>query len=929
MKTSTSATILLSLTAAVLLVAMPAQFGSSQGSSLSQATKLDAELAALGLEQSTHFSETDAVPGADLRWGFPTARAAQLEPGQLLPFVLPGGRAVSIPLAERTLLDERTVCFVFRDLANGNAANITVRAGFVRGTVHATLDGRTTSWNLATGIDANGIGGEYYEPIAPFAGDGEATILGAGEPSGDGGVAGGSDCQDNGLTIDVLVAYTPAFAAQFSGVDAMQTAINGDIGWANGALSNAEALPRFRVAGFAAMSSNGTGSLATDATRLADPGDGWNDEVHAARNTARADLVMLCSDSATSGFASFLGVGAPDGPAAFSAIGRTNATAVSFAAARALGTNLGCCSQLTNPSTCDGFYPYSHAWKYVVTGVTYQTVMATGGDSVIPVYSNPIIQWLGQPTGDADANNARTASLTATIVANYRCSSNTLIDCDGDGVPDAQAITSGLVPDCNITGIPDSCDIAIGISLDLNADGVPDECPVSDVEWTSAGVASMDALGSAVGISSKTGDPEVLGIIGAPGNDGGATNAGAAFTFGYIAGTPFPGESLRASDAVANAFFGRGAAVFRRPVNLTTPTFSARDYALVGAYRWTEVATVGTFPSKGAAYLFAKDGGVWSQIWRYTPPATGGFQARENSLFGYSLAFGRSPRENAEQLIVGAPGHTNGQGKVYLMRNYIPSPALGERPGLLSTRAISSPVDGDNYGAAVALDTFVPVLTTSRVVAVVGAPGRTNGKGAVWVLDRGPSVNGGIGTFPNVGFLLNPPASAALVEGDRYGTAVAICDNLIAIGAPGASQGQGLVHFWERNTNVFNAVASTWQYRGFFKPPDGAAGDAFGSSIGIATAATGGGFTVVVGSPKADLALSSGLRPNAGKVYILHKTVGQSGAELREIRTGFSPATGDEFGYSAASISGLSIIGAPFSDVNGLNSGKARLITNP
>ena len=128
---------------------------------------------------------------------------------------------------------------------------------------------------------------------------------------------------------------------------------------------------------------------------------------------------------------------------------------------------------------------------------------------------------------------------------------------------------------------------------------------------------------------------------------------------------------------------------------------------------------------------------------------------------------------------------------------------------------------------------------------------------------------------------------------------------------------------------MFNPVASTWQYRGFFKPPDGAAGDAFGSSIGIATAATGGGFTVVVGSPKADLALSSGLRPNAGKVYILHKTIGQTGAELREIRSGFSPATGDEFGYSAASISGLSIIGAPFSDVSGLNSGKARLITNP
>ena len=43
----------------------------------------------------------------------------------------------------------------------------------------------------------------------------------------------------------------------------------------------------------------------------------------------------------------------------------------------------------------------------------------------------------------------------------------------------------------------------------------------------------------------------------------------------------------------------------------------------------------------------------------------------------------------------------------------------------------------------------------------------------------------------------------------------------------------------------------------------------------------------------------------------------------------FNPATGDEFGYSAASTRGFSLIGAPFSDITGLNSGKARLLTTP
>ncbi|MEY2715822.1 MAG: hypothetical protein RIT24_2165, partial [Planctomycetota bacterium] len=919
MKTSTSATLLLSLAACALLVTMPAQFGSSSDHS----RKLDAELAELGITQSMHFSETDDLAGSDSRWGFPSARAAQLSPGQSLTFVLPGGRAVSMPLAERMLIDERSVCFVFRDLARGHAATITVRSGVVRGTVYATIDGVSSAWSLATATDVHGVTAEYYEPLpAEVAGD--AAVLGAQTQPAEGGVAGGSDCQDNGQLIDVLVAYTPAFAARFSGIDAMQAAIAGDIGWANGALSNASSVPRFRIAGFAQMTSDGTGSLATDVSQLVNPADNWNDEVHAARNSVRADLVMLCSDSANIGFASVIGVGAPDGSDAFSAIGRTNATGVAFSAARALGTNLGCCSQLTSPSTCSGFYAYSHAWKYIITGTTYQTVMATGADTVIPIFSNPLVDWLGQPSGTVNANNARTASLTALTVANYRCSSDLNIDCDADGVPDQTAIASNLVPDCNFTGIPDSCDIAIGISLDLDANGVPDECPVSDVEIAPSGIASMDTLGSAVGISSRSGDPEVLGVIGVPGRDIGASNAGAATFFSYVAGQTFLGPTLFGSDATSNAFFGRAAATFRRPENLTTPIFAARDYALIGAYRWTEAATVGTFPSKGRIYLFARDAGVWSEVWRYSPPATGGNQARENALFGYSLAFGRSPRENAEQIIVGAPGHTNGQGKVYLMRNYLPSNVPPERAGLLQVRSVAGAVDGDNYGAAVALDTFVPVLATSRIIAVVGAPGRNGGKGATWILERGPGFNGNIGSFTNVTFLLNPPASASLAEGDRFGTAVAICDNLIAIGAPGAAQGKGIVYFWERRTDVFNPVSSTWQYRGFFKPPDGADGDRFGSSISIAQSAVGGGFTVVVGAPKADVPLESGLRLNAGKVYVLHKTVGAIGAELRAIRVGTSPATGDEFGYSAASVSGLSIIGAPFSDVSGLNSGKAR-----
>lgn len=49
-------------------------------------------------------------------------------------------------------------------------------------------------------------------------------------------------------------------------------------------------------------------------------------------------------------------------------------------------------------------------------------------------------------------------------------------DCNGNGMPDALDIASGVSADCNGNGRPDECDIADGTSGDQNANGKPDEC---------------------------------------------------------------------------------------------------------------------------------------------------------------------------------------------------------------------------------------------------------------------------------------------------------------------------------------------------------------------------------------------------------------------------------------------------------------------
>jgi hypothetical protein len=64
-------------------------------------------------------------------------------------------------------------------------------------------------------------------------------------------------------------------------------------------------------------------------------------------------------------------------------------------------------------------------------------------------------------------------------------------------------------------------------------------------------------------------------------------------------------------------------------------------------------------------------------------------------------------------------------------------------------------------------------------------------------------------------------------------------------------------------------------------------------------------------------------------VTLLRRVNGAMGATFVQKRTANDPATGDAFGYSAASVRGLSVGGAPFNDEAGLNAGKVRFMLTP
>jgi hypothetical protein len=70
-------------------------------------------------------------------------------------------------------------------------------------------------------------------------------------------------------------------------------------------------------------------------------------------------------------------------------------------------------------------------------------------------------------------------SLTEALIDDFRLTArfcNVVIDCNENGVEDAEDIATGVSADCNQNGVPDSCDIASGTSEDVDGDGRPDEC---------------------------------------------------------------------------------------------------------------------------------------------------------------------------------------------------------------------------------------------------------------------------------------------------------------------------------------------------------------------------------------------------------------------------------------------------------------------
>jgi len=323
-------------------------------------------------------------------------------------------------------------------------------------------------------------------------------------------------------------------------------------------------------------------------------------------------------------------------------------------------------------------------------------------------------------------------------------------------------------------------------------------------------------------------------------------------------------QKVTASDGTANSYFGSAAAL-----NGST--------ALIGAD--------GDNSFQGAAYLFTKSNGSWSEGQKLT--ASDGLPGDE---FGYRVVLADNT------LLVGAFTATVGgvvsQGAAYVFT---------QSDGTWSESQKLTASDGalfDNFGASVALD---------GSTLVVGANGATVGgnaaQGAVYVFTESN------GTWTQTQKLTADDGAAY----DNFGLSVALKGSTILVGSPraaiGANAGQGALY-------VFTESNGTWSQTQKLTASDGATNDSFGESVAL------DGSTALIGAYNATINGHTW----QGAAYIFTESNG-SWSEGQRL-TASDGTAGANFGNAVALNGSTALIGADASTVGGNTyQGKAYLFT--
>ncbi len=343
-------------------------------------------------------------------------------------------------------------------------------------------------------------------------------------------------------------------------------------------------------------------------------------------------------------------------------------------------------------------------------------------------------------------------------------------------------------------------------------------------------------------------------------------------------------NSLRASERQANDLFGSA-------ISLNGDTLAVGAPGEDGGPGDPSMDT-------GTVYVFTRNQGgadTWGQI-RIVRPDDG----QTNDRFGSAVSL------NGDTLAVGAPGEDGGAGDPTADAGaaYVFARNQGgaDNWGLVRTLHAADMQVGDRFGSAIGLngDTLA-----------VGAPGEDGGAGnpttdagAAYVFARN---QGGADAWGEVRRLHAPDLQA----NDWFGTAVSLDGDTLAVSAPYEDGGAGdsaadagAVYMFTRN----QGGADSWDSIRSLHAADQQAGDRFGLAISL------NGDALAIGAPYEDGGPGDSVA-DAGTVYMFTRNRGgaDNWGQIRNLHAGDLQA-GDRFGWALGLDGDFLPVGAPYED---------------
>ena len=224
------------------------------------------------------------------------------------------------------------------------------------------------------------------------------------------------------LYADVLVAYSPQARSTNGGTNGILSLINLAVVETNQSYANADVAHDLRLVHALETVQSETSDMGEVLGRVRTNGDGWYDEVHAARDLYGADFVaMITANGQYCGIAYLMtNVSSGFASSAFSVTLDSCATGY-YSFGHELGHNMGCAHDRDNA----GGGAYGYSFGYRTPNNQYRTVMAYSPGTRVKYFSNPDVTYNSYPMGIAhpdpdSADNARSLDKAAPTFTEFR-----------------------------------------------------------------------------------------------------------------------------------------------------------------------------------------------------------------------------------------------------------------------------------------------------------------------------------------------------------------------------------------------------------------------------------------------------------------------------------------------------------------------------